>query len=95
MCFVFQVFEEMFGAVSLRKQRRRPYNSIKHAPNHSIRWADTENMSCEGPEFNHKKWVKEQGGKTNQSETANKTMMSHSLRKEASALLCEAIQGDV
>ena len=31
----------------------------------------------------------------NQSETSNKTMLSHSLRKEASALLCEAIQGDV
>ena len=54
-------------------------HSIKHAPNEIIRWADPENMSCEGPETNHKKWVKGQGRKTNQSETSNKTMMNHSL----------------
>lgn len=70
-------------------------HSIKHVPNDICRWGDTENMSCEGPEFNHKKWIKAQGGKTNQGQTANKTMMTHSLRKEASALLCEAIQGYV
>ena len=34
-------------------------------------------------------------GKTNQSETLNKLMMNHSLWKEARALLCEAIQGDM
>ena len=58
-------------------------HSIKHAPNEIIQWADPENMSCEGPETNHKKWVKGQGGKTNQSETSNKTMMNHSLQKDA------------
>jgi hypothetical protein len=66
-------------------------HSIIHAPNDIIRYGDTENMSCEGPETNHKKWVKEQGGKTNQSQTSNSTMMKHSLRKEASELLCEAV----
>ena len=72
-------------------------HNIIHAPNNIILWADPEpeNMSCEGPETNHKKWVKGQGGKTNQSETSNKTMMNHSLRKEASALLCETVQSDV
>ena len=52
-------------------------HSIKHAPNDFIRWADPENMSSEGPETNHKKWVKGQGGKTKQGETSNKTMMNH------------------
>ena len=66
-------------------------HSIKHAPNDIIRWADPENMSCEGSEANQKKWVKGQGGKTYQSETSNKTMMNHSLLKEESALLCEAV----
>ena len=33
-------------------------HSIKHAPNDITPWADPENMSCEGPENNHKKWVK-------------------------------------
>ena len=70
-------------------------HSIKHTPNDIVRWGDTENMSCDGPENNHKKWIKAQGGKTNQGQTANKTMMTHSLRKEASALLCEAIQGNM
>ena len=60
-------------------------HSIKHAPNDIIRWADPENMSREGPETNHKKWVKGQGGKTHQSDTSNKTVMNHSLQKEASA----------
>ena len=49
----------------------------------------------ESPETNRKKWVKGQGGKTNQSETSNKFMMNHSLRKEASALQFKAVQGDV
>ena len=52
-------------------------------------------MCCEGPETKHKNLVKGQGGKTNQSETSNKTMMKNSLRKEARALLCEAVQDDV
>ena len=69
-------------------------HSIKHVPSDIVKWGNTENTSCEGPETNHKFWVKTQGGKTNQGQTANKTMMNHTLRKEASALLCEAIQGN-
>ena len=33
------------------------------SPHDIIRWADTENMSCKGPETNHKNWVKGQWGK--------------------------------
>ena len=49
--------------------------------------------NVEGPDNLHKEWVKMQGGKTNQGSSSQKTMMVHSLRKEASALLCEAVQG--
>jgi len=68
-------------------------HSIKHAPNDVLRWGDTENMNVEGPENLHKEWVKAQGGKTNQGPTSHKTLMTHCLRKEASALLSEAVQG--
>ena len=68
-------------------------HSIKHAPNDVLRWGDTENMNVEGPENLHKEWVKAQGGKTNQGPTSHRTLMTHCLRKEASALLSEAVQG--
>ena len=68
-------------------------HSIKHAPNDIARYGDTENLNVEGPEKSHKEWVKRQGGKTNQGSTSHRTMMVHSLRKEASNLLCEAVQG--
>ena len=68
-------------------------HSIKHAPNDIIRYGDTENTNVEGPENKHKEWVKNQGGKTNQGSSSHRTMMVHTLRKEASALLCEAVQG--
>lgn len=70
-------------------------HSIKHASNDVARWCDTVNTSCETPELGHKNWVKEQGGQTNQGPAAQLTMMKHTLRKEASALCCEAIQGMV
>ena len=41
----------------------------------------------------NKFWVKEPGGNTNQGPEAALSMMMHSLRKEASALLCEGVQG--
>ena len=84
-CVELFLYRNKRGDLSFATEKMR---SIKHAPNDIIRWVDPENMSCEGPETNHKKWVKGQGGKTNQSETSNKTMMNHSLQKEASALLC-------
>jgi hypothetical protein len=41
----------------------------------------------------HIKWVSNQGTKTNQGPEVHLSMMMHSLRKECSALLCEAVQG--
>ena len=70
-------------------------HSIKHVPNDILRYGNTENLNVEGPENLHKEWVKGQGGKTNQGPTSHKTMMMHSLRKEASALLSEAVQGQI
>ena len=68
--------------------------SLKHAPNDIAKWGDSVNTSCEGPETGHKDWVKKQGGKTNQGPAVALSMAHHTMRKEASALLCEAVQGD-
>jgi hypothetical protein len=57
------------------------------------KYGDPINMSCDAPEDGHKFWVKEPGGNTNQGPEAALSMMMHSLRKEASALLCEGVQG--
>ena len=58
---------------------------------------DSINMSCEAPETGHKEWVKKQGAKTNQGPAISFSMAQlppqHTVRKEASALLCEAVQG--
>ena len=63
-------------------------HSLKHAPNDIAKWGDSVNTSCEGPETGHKDWVKKQGGKTNQGPTVALSMAQHTMRKEASALLC-------
>ena len=68
-------------------------HGLVHTPNDVAKWGDSENMSCKTPETGHKLWVKANGGKTNQGPAANRTMMKHTLRKEASELCCEAIQG--
>jgi len=68
-------------------------HSIQHAPNDIARWGDTDNMDVEAAELAHKNWIKQQGGKTNQGPAVQKSMMIHTLRKEASALCCEAVQG--
>ena len=47
----------------------------------------------EAAELDHKNWTKHQGGKTNQGPAVQKSMMIHTLRKEASALCSEAVQG--
>jgi len=89
----------MEGGLPLYKQKgnsiveTEKMHSIKHVPNDILRYGNTENLNVEGPENLHKEWVKGQGGKTNQGPTSHKTMMMHSLRKEASALLSEAVQG--
>jgi hypothetical protein len=71
-------------------------HSIIHTPGDVGRHCDAINVSCDPPENAHKicGWVKEQGGGTNQGPQAQLSMMLHSLRKEASALLCEAVQGN-
>ena len=65
-------------------------HSIKHCHLDVINFANPINCSCDGPEGGHKKWVKEQGAKTNQGVTSALTMMEHSVRKEASEMLCES-----
>jgi hypothetical protein len=70
-------------------------HSIRHTPGDVARYCDAINISCDAPEEAHKLWVKEQGACTNQGPQAQLTMMLHSLHKEASALLCEAVQGNV
>ena len=70
-------------------------HSVIHAPGDVARYCDAINTSCDPPEDAHKRWVKEQGGGTNQGPQAQLSMMLQSLRKEASALLCEAVQGNV
>ena len=68
-------------------------HSITYAAKDIARWGDTDNTNVEAPELAHKNWIKQQGGKTNQGPAVQKSMMIHTLRKEASALCCEAVQG--
>ena len=70
-------------------------HSIRHAGNDIARWGDTVNTNTEAPETGHKKWVKGQGGKTNQGPAANLSMMIHTVRKAASALCCDGVQGRI
>ena len=70
-------------------------HSIIHTPGDVGRYGDAINVSCDPPEDAHKIWVKEQGGGTNQGPQAQLIMMLNSLLKKASALLCEAVQGNV
>jgi hypothetical protein len=51
--------------------------------------------SYDAPEDGHKLWIKEPGGNTDQGPDAALTMMHHSLWKEASALICEGVQGSL
>jgi len=67
-------------------------HSIVHCPTEITTYAIPLNSSCDGPEGGHKIWVKQQGSKTNQGGASGQTMMFHSLNKEASQLLCDAVQ---
>ena len=69
-------------------------HSIIHSPNDVARFGHYLNYCCEAPEKGHKFWVGQQGEKTNQGPEVQLTMMIHSLRKEGSAVLCEAVQGE-
>ena len=70
-------------------------HSVKHCHVDVLGFGNPINCSCDGPEGGHKKWVKQQGLKTNQGETAALTMMQHSLRKEAAEHLCDAVQSRI
>ncbi len=76
-------------------EKNHSINSIKHGGGDVAKYADIINMSCDAPEYGHKFWIKELGGNTNQGPEAALTMMHHSLWKEASALLCDGVQGSV
>ncbi len=65
---------------------------IKHCHVDEINYANPINCCCDGPKGGHKTWVHEQGLKTNQGPSAAMTLMTHSLNKEASQLLCDAMQ---
>ena len=68
-------------------------HSIDHTPKDIACWGEADNMDVEAAELAHKNWIKQQRGKTNQGPAVQKSMMIHTLRKEASALCCEAVQG--
>ncbi len=68
---------------------------ILHTINCSIFDIFDINVSCEAPETVHKDWVKQQGDCSNQGPHVLYTMMMHSLLKEAAALLCEGVQGNL
>ncbi len=70
-------------------------HSVKHGGGDVAKYADIMIMSCDAPEDGHKFWIKEPGGNTNLGPEAALTMMHHSLMKEASALLCEGVQGSL
>ena len=70
-------------------------HSILHGGDTIANWGDSINMSGEAPETAHKKWIKEQGGQTNQKDSSQVTMMAHSLRKVAAAELCDAMQARI
>jgi hypothetical protein len=67
-------------------------HSIKHCHVDVSNWANPINCCCDGPEGGHKTWVHQQGLKTNQGSSSAKTLMTHSLNKEASQLLCDAMR---
>jgi hypothetical protein len=66
-------------------------HSIQHCHVDVTIYANPLNCCCNGPEGGHKTWVHEQGLKTNQGSSSTKTLMTHSLNKEASQLLCDAV----
>jgi hypothetical protein len=54
--------------------------------------ASSWTLSRPRPISNILHWVHEQGLKTNQGSSSSKTLMMHSLNKEASQLLCDAVR---
>jgi hypothetical protein len=67
-------------------------HSIKHCHVDVTNFANPINCSCNGPEKGHKTWVHQLVLRTNQGDTSALTMMTHSLNKEVSLLLCDAMR---
>jgi hypothetical protein len=86
----FFPYENLLGFNIMHNEKN---HSLEHGGGHIAKYGDPINMSCDAPEDGHKFWVKEPGGNTNQVPEAALSMIMHSLRKEASALLCEGVQG--
>ena len=86
---------EVFGDYVVQEMLNEKNHSILHCGETIGNWGDSINMSGEAPETGHKKWIKEQRGQTNQKDSSQVTMMTHSLRKEAAADLCEAMQARI
>ena len=70
-------------------------HSLKHCGVEIVNWVNPINTCCDGPEGGHKVWVKGQGCNTNQGPSASLSMMQQCVHKEASQLLCEAVQARV
>ena len=70
-------------------------HSIKHCGVEIANWVNPINTCCDGPEGGHKLWVKGQEGNTNQGSSVSLSMMQQCVQKEASQLLCEAVQARV
>jgi len=66
-------------------------HSIKNCHVEVLGFGNPINCSCDGPERGHKRWVKQQGAKTNQGHTSALTMME----QEASELLCSAVKSRI
>jgi hypothetical protein len=67
-------------------------HSVKHCHVDVTNYANPINCCCNGPEGGHKTWVHQQGLHTNRGASSAQTMMTHSLNKEASQRLCDAMR---
>ena len=91
--FLYRIPLQKQTGTSYHRHRKSTFYQACHVD--VINLGNPINCSCDGPEGGHKKWVKQQGAKTNQGPSAALTMMQHSLNKEVSVLLCDAIQGRI
>jgi len=68
-------------------------HSIQHCGIEITSLANPLNASAKGPEGGHTLWIRGHGANTKHGPEAARTMLQHSVKKEASQLLCEAVQG--
>ena len=81
------------GQVPVPSRSQTPPTPPEHCHVDVANYANPINCSSDGPEGGHKTWVHQQGLRTNQGSSSAKTLMTHSLNKEASQLLCHAVPG--